>query len=62
MILNLSQIGVQRFLHWGEGGMFAWLWFNNLPISDLDLYQELKQVGIIVVAGRFFFTGLAQDW
>ncbi|MBW4629699.1 MAG: valine--pyruvate transaminase [Brasilonema octagenarum HA4186-MV1] len=50
------------FLHCGEGAMFAWLWFNNLPISDLDLYQELKQVGVIVVAGRFFFPGLKEDW
>ncbi|MGL5795494.1 MAG: valine--pyruvate transaminase [Waterburya sp.] len=50
------------FLHWGEGAMFAWLWFNNLPISDLDLYQELKKVGVIVVAGRFFFPGLQQEW
>lgn len=50
------------FLHWGEGAMFAWLWLNNLPISDLDLYQELKKVGVIVVAGRFFFPGLQEDW
>ncbi|MCP6760178.1 MAG: valine--pyruvate transaminase [Fischerella sp. CENA71] len=50
------------FLHWGEGAMFAWLWLDNLPISDLDLYEELKQVGVIVVAGRFFFLGLQEDW
>lgn len=50
------------FLHQGEGAIFAWLWLKNLPISDWDLYQKLKQVGVIVVPGRFFFPGLEEDW
>lgn len=50
------------FLHRSEGAIFAWLWFKNLPISDWDLYQQLKQVGVMVVPGRFFFPGLHEDW
>ncbi|WP_299415918.1 valine--pyruvate transaminase [Acaryochloris sp. IP29b_bin.148] len=50
------------FLHLGEGAIFAWLWLNELPISDWQLYQQLKKVGVIVVPGHSFFPGLSQDW
>lgn len=50
------------YLHLGEGAIFAWLWLNELPISDWQLYQQLKQVGVIVVPGHSFFPGLSQDW
>lgn len=53
---------VPWFLHRGEGAIFAWLWFQDLPISDYDLYEELKQVGVIVVPGEPFFPGLQGDW
>ena len=50
------------FLHRGEGAIFAWLWLQDLPISDWDFYQQLKQVGVIVVPGNSFFPGLQEDW
>ncbi len=50
------------FLHRGEGAIFAWMWFQDLPITDWELYQALKQVGIIVVPGNSFFPGLREDW
>lgn len=50
------------FLHRGEGAIFAWLWLQDLPITDWDLYQELKKVGVIVVPGSSFFPGLREDW
>ncbi|PAX53407.1 valine--pyruvate transaminase [Brunnivagina elsteri] len=49
-------------LHLGEGAIFAWLWFQNLPITDWELYQLLKQVGVIVVPGSSFFPGLREEW
>lgn len=49
-------------LHLGEGAIFAWLWLRELPITDWQLYQQLKQVGVIVVPGHSFFPGLANDW
>ena len=50
------------YLHLGEGAIFAWLWLQALPISDWQLYQQLKEVGVIVVPGHSFFPGLEQDW
>jgi len=50
------------FLHRGEGAIFAWLWLKDLPITDWEFYQKLKQVGVIVVPGSSFFPGLQEDW
>ncbi len=50
------------YLHRGEGAIFAWIWFDHLPITDQDLYQRLKQEGVIVVPGNPFFPGLREDW
>ncbi|MBD2561273.1 MULTISPECIES: valine--pyruvate transaminase [Nostoc] len=50
------------FLHRGEGAIFAWLWLQDLPISDWEFYQQLKQVGVIIVPGSSFFPGLEEEW
>lgn len=50
------------FLHQGEGAIFAWLWFPDLPQSDWELYQALKKVGVIAVPGSSFFPGLREEW
>ncbi|MEH2298479.1 MAG: valine--pyruvate transaminase [Nostoc sp.] len=50
------------FLHRGEGAIFAWLWLEDLPISDWEFYQQLKQVGVIIVPGSTFFPGLEEEW
>ena len=50
------------FLHRGEGAIFAWMWFKDLPITDWELYQQLKEVGVIVVPGNSFFPGLQGEW
>jgi len=50
------------FLHRGEGAIFAWLWLQDLPVSDWEFYQELKKVGVIVVPGSSFFPGLREEW
>ncbi len=50
------------FLHRGEGAIFCWLWLDQLPMTDWELYQQLKQVGVIVVPGSTFFPGLREDW
>lgn len=49
-------------LHVGEGGIFAWLWLQDSPHTDTDLYQAIKQAGTIVVPGQSFFPGLRGDW
>jgi valine--pyruvate aminotransferase len=53
---------VPWFLHRGEGAIFTWLWLKDLPITDWEFYQQLKQVGVIVVPGNSFFPGLQEDW
>lgn len=50
------------FLHRGEGAIFAWLWLQDLPVTDWEFYQQLKEVGVIVVPGSTFFPGLREDW
>jgi valine--pyruvate aminotransferase len=50
------------FLHRGEGAIFGWVWFRDLPMTDWELYQQLKQAGVIAVPGSTFFPGLREDW
>ncbi|MEH1969802.1 valine--pyruvate transaminase [Nostoc sp.] len=50
------------FLHRGEGAIFAWLWLQDLPMSDWEFYQLVKQVGVIIVPGSSFFPGLDEEW
>ena len=54
--------GTPYRVHTPEGSMFLWLWFENLPISSRELYQQLKSQGVLVVSGQYFFPGLNQDW
>jgi valine--pyruvate aminotransferase len=49
-------------IHKPEGAMFLWLWFEDLPITSLELYRLLKEHGVLVVSGHYFFPGLGDDW
>lgn len=49
-------------IHRPEGAIFLWLWFPDLPIDSETLYQRLKQRGVLMVPGDYFFPGLAQEW
>jgi len=60
--LDAAMPDVPWYLHQGEGAIFAWLWLDQLPITDWELYQEIKQVGVIVVPGSTFFPGLREEW
>jgi valine--pyruvate aminotransferase len=58
-----SKIPSDNFkIHKAEGALFLWLWFKDLPISSNALYQKLKEKGLLVVSGHYFFPGLDQDW
>lgn len=54
--------GTPYRVHLPEGAMFLWLWFENLPISSLELYERLKKRGVLVVSGHYFFPGLQKEW
>ncbi len=58
----LTAIPDKRFrIHKPEGAIFLWLWFDELPIATTELYQRLKQRGVLVVPGEYFFLGQEQD-
>jgi valine--pyruvate aminotransferase len=54
--------GTPYYLHKPEGAMFLWLWFKDLPISSLELYERLKRRGVLVVSGHYFFPGIPDEW
>jgi len=49
-------------IHKPEGAIFLWLWFDELPITTLELYQRLKARGVLIVPGEYFFIGQEDDW
>ncbi len=54
--------GVDFHVHKPEGAFFLWLWFPNLPITDMQLYERLKERKVLVVPGCYFFPGLKEPW
>ena len=50
------------YLHKPEGAFFFWLWFKDLPIGCGELYDRLKQRGVLIVPGRYFYPGLTEAW
>jgi len=54
--------GFQFAIHKPEGAIFLWLWFPGLPITSAQLYQRLKERGVLVIPGHYFFPGLAENW
>jgi valine--pyruvate aminotransferase len=49
-------------IHQPEGAFFLWLWFRDLPGGSLELYQSLKEAGVLVIPGDTSFPGLAETW
>jgi valine--pyruvate aminotransferase len=50
-------------LHESEGALFLWLWLENSKKTSRELYQNLKERGVLVVPGEYFFFGDADgDW
>ncbi|MEJ2701783.1 MAG: valine--pyruvate transaminase [Sedimentisphaerales bacterium] len=54
--------GIECHVHKPEGAFFLWLWFPELPITCLELYQRLKDRGVLVVPGHYFYPGLRETW
>ncbi len=53
--------GTPYKIHKPEGAMFLWLWFEDLPITSMELYERLKKRGVLVISGHYFFPGLEND-
>ena len=48
-------------IHKSEGAIFLWLLLNDLTIPAKEFYHRLKEKGVIVVPGEYFFFGNAPD-
>lgn len=49
------------YVHRSEGALFLWLWFPDLPITAKELYRRLKERGVLIVPGDYFFFGLEDE-
>lgn len=49
--------GMEWFMHRSEGALFLWLWFPGMTITSKELYRRLKQRGVLVIPGEYFFFG-----
>ncbi len=54
--------GCDYYIHKPEGAIFLWLWFKGLPVDSEALYHRLKQRGVLVVPGHYFFPGMQEEW
>ena len=60
-LLHEELAGVDYYIHTAEGAIFLWLWFPALPITSQELYRRLKQRGVLIIPGHYFFPGLDDD-
>lgn len=48
-------------VHESEGAFFLWFWFDGLPGGCRQLYRRLKDAGVVVVPGEYFFYGIETE-
>jgi valine--pyruvate aminotransferase len=60
--LHSEMKGFDFYIHKPEGAFFLWLWFKDLPVTSQELYERLKQRGVLVVPGQYFFPGIREAW
>jgi valine--pyruvate aminotransferase len=49
-------------IHKPEGAIFLWLWFQDLPCTNAELYERLKRRKALVIPGHHFFPGLENEY
>ncbi|WP_017445075.1 valine--pyruvate transaminase [Gayadomonas joobiniege] len=49
-------------IHLAQGAFFIWLWLPKLKITSSELYQILKQQGVLVMDGAPFFFAIKDDY
>lgn len=54
--------GIPFRIHVPEGAFFLWLWLPGLPIPSAELYELLKDNGVLVISGHHFFPGVTEEW
>jgi valine--pyruvate aminotransferase len=48
-------------VHTSEGAIFLWILMKDLTITTMELYRILKERGVFIMPGEFFFFGTAED-
>ena len=59
--INRCFAGTEYYVHKSEGAIFLWLYMPSLKITTKELYAKLKERGVIIVPGEYFFFGNAPD-
>ena len=54
--------GQSVYVHKPEGAFFLWTWFKDLPITAQELYEILKEKGVLIIPGQNFFPGINKKW
>jgi valine--pyruvate aminotransferase len=50
-------------IHECEGALFLWMWLEGAKKTSRELYQSLRDDGVLVVPGEYFFFGdLDEKW
>ena len=49
--------GTNYAVHVSEGSIFMWLYLPELKISTIEFYNRLKEKGVFVMPGEYFFFG-----
>ena len=52
---------ISWYVHESKGWMFSYLWFENLPITDDELYEILKDKWVLFVPWNPFFTWIDKN-
>jgi len=53
--------GTEYYVHKSEGSIFLWLLMPDLAVTTKKLYELLKEKGVFVMPGEYFFFGTAPD-
>lgn len=53
--------GMNYSIHKSEGSIFLWLLLPDLSVTTKEFYQILKEQGVFVMPGEYFFFGNASD-
>ena len=61
-LLDDALTGINYFICEPKGAFFIWLWLPDLPISSRELYEQLKNQGLLVMAGERFFYEWQNTW
>lgn len=49
---------VPWYVHESKWSMFSYIWFENLPITDEELYELIKKEWVLFVPANSFFNWL----